>query len=133
MVERIAADVLVVLHLGFIVFVCVGGLCCLKWPRVAFLHLPAAIWGALIEFGGGICPLTPLEQSLRRAAGESGYTGSFIDYYLVPVIYPDGLTRTAQIGLGIIVVCINLAVYAAVARRMVRLRRSGGNGTLGTP
>ena len=84
MLARIAADVLVVLHLGFIVFVVGGGLLVLRWPRLVWVHLPAAVWGVLIEFGGWICPLTPLENSLRRAAGEEGVRGSFIERYVMP-------------------------------------------------
>lgn len=113
----LAADAVLVLHLGFVVFVGLGGLLALRWPRVAWLHIPAAIWGAAIEFGGWICPLTPIENDLRLRAGESPYTGDFVARYLLPVIYPEGLTRDAQIVLGLGVVLLNAAIYFIVLRR----------------
>ena len=111
------ADVLVVLHLLFVAFVGLGGLLVLRWPWVAWVHLPAAVWGVGIELTGGICPLTPLEQELRRRAGEAAYQGDFVSHYLLPVLYPAGLTRGAQLGLAALVVGVNLAVYAVVLRR----------------
>ncbi len=128
MLSRVAADVVVVLHLAFILFVVAGGLLVLRWPRVAWLHLPAAVWGALIELAGWVCPLTPLEQRLRLAAGQEGYTGGFIENYLIPVIYPAGLTRTVQIVLGLVVVAINVGVYGPLTARRVRRARTGGAG-----
>lgn len=113
----LAADAVLVLHLGFVVFVALGGLLALRWPRVAWIHVPAAIWGAAIEFGGWICPLTPIENDLRLRAGESPYTGDFVARYLLPVIYPEGLTRDAQIVLGIAVVLLNTGIYFIVLRR----------------
>lgn len=109
---RLLADLVVVLHLGFMLFVVLGGLCVLRWPRVVWFHLPAALWGAGIEFLGGICPLTPLENHLRRLGGEAGYAGGFVEHYLLPVLYPDGLTREIQLALGIFVVGFNVVVYA---------------------
>src|SRR5690606_36523026 len=88
---RIAADLVLVLHFAFIVFVGLGALTVARWPRLAWLHVPAALWGVAIMLAGGLCPLTPLEQGLRRAAGQAGYTGGFIDHYLVPLIYPHGV------------------------------------------
>ncbi|MBA3759204.1 MAG: DUF2784 domain-containing protein [Gemmatimonadales bacterium] len=108
------ADFVVVLHFLFVLFVVLGGLLVLRWPRVAWLHLPAAIWGAAIELAGGICPLTPLENSLRRQAGGTGYSGGFIEYYILPVLYPSDLTRSVQIVLGLLVIALNLAIYAQV-------------------
>lgn len=119
---RIAADALVVLHLGFIVFALLGGLLVLKWRWLAFLHLPAATWGALVELRGWVCPLTPLEQQWRQAGGEAGYSGGFVEHYLLPVLYPAALTRNVQLVLGLIVIAVNLAVYAWL---LVRLRRAG--------
>lgn len=113
----LAADIIVLLHLAFILFAAAGGLLVLRWPRLAWLHLPCAAWGVLIEATGGICPLTPLEQHLRQAAGAPVYSGSFIERYLVPLVYPPGLTRSLQIGLGIALLLVNLAVYAWVWRR----------------
>jgi hypothetical protein len=121
---RIAADILVVLHLGFILFVVLGGLAVLKWGRLAWLHLPAAAWGALIVINGWICPLTPLEQYLRRTGGQAGYSGGFIDHYLMPIIYPVGLTRKLQIAMGVALVLGNLLIYGWVAVRRLRRRRA---------
>ncbi len=105
------ADFVVVLHFLFVLFVVLGGLLVLRWPRVAWLHLPAAIWGAAIELAGGICPLTPLENSLRRQAGGTGYSGGFIEHYILPVLYPSALTRDIQLLLGILVIALNLGIY----------------------
>lgn len=117
MIERILADGVVMLHLGFILFACFGGLLSLRRQWVAWLHLPAVLWAAAIEFRHGICPLTPLEQGLRRAAGEAGYQGSFIEHYLIPIIYPAGLDERLQYILGALVIVINLAVYGWVLFR----------------
>jgi len=114
---RLAADLLVLVHLLFILFVVAGGFVALRWPRVAWVHLPAALWGGLIELGGFICPLTPLEVHLRQSAGAAGYSGDFIDHYLIALLYPPGLTRDMQIALGILVLLLNGAVYAVLLRR----------------
>jgi hypothetical protein len=111
------ADLLVVLHLLFVAFVGLGGLLVLRGARVAWLHLPAALWGMGIELTGRICPLTPLEQELRRRAGESAYQGDFVSHYLLPVLYPRGLTRGSQLVLAALVLGINLAIYSVVLRR----------------
>jgi len=121
-----AADLVVLLHFGFIVFVLAGGLLVLRRPRYAWLHLPAVAWGAGIELFGGVCPLTPLENALRRAAGEAGYAEGFIAHYLLPLIYPAGLTREIQIGLGLLVLLVNVLIYGSVALRRRRERRRGG-------
>jgi hypothetical protein len=130
---RILADLVVGLHFVFVVFVVAGGLLVLRWPRVAFVHLPAAVWGAAIEFAGWICPLTPLENSLRRQAGESGYSTGFIEHYLLPVLYPSALTRDIQLLLGVAVIGINLAIYVYVLRRRHKGRRSRKDVSLGDP
>jgi len=117
-IYRLLADLVVVLHLGFVLFVVLGGLLVLRWPRAAWLHLPAALWGAGIEFLHGICPLTPLENHLRRLGGEAGYSGGFVEHYVLPVLYPAGLGRGLQIGLGLFVVVLNLVVYTTVWRRL---------------
>lgn len=111
MASSLAADLLVLLHLAFIVFVVLGGLLVWRWWRVVFLHLPASVWGVLLEFNGWLCPLTPLEQQLRVAAGEAGYSGGFIAHYLLPVIYPAGLTPGFQMTLGAGALLINLVIY----------------------
>jgi hypothetical protein len=117
---RVLADLVVGLHALFVVFVVAGGLLALRWPWVAAAHLPAAVWGALIEFQGGICPLTPLEKSLRAAAGQTGYDGGFIEHYVLPVLYPAGLTRGVQLVLGSLVIVVNLVVYGLLLRRRGR-------------
>ncbi|HKH45753.1 MAG TPA: DUF2784 domain-containing protein [Thermoanaerobaculia bacterium] len=122
MLYRLLADLIVLLHTGFVLFVVLGGLLALRWPRAAWLHLPAALWGAGIEFAAGICPLTPLENHLRRLGGEAGYTGGFVEHYVLPVLYPDGLTREVQLVLGTFVVVLNLAVYTIVWRRSRRAK-----------
>lgn len=112
------ADLLVALHFGFVLFVVLGGLLVLRWRWVALAHLPAAVWGAWIEFSGRICPLTPLENEYRRLGGQAGYSGDFVAHYILPVLYPHPLTRGIQIVLGVIVVGLNLALYVrAFGRR----------------
>ena len=111
MAFSLAADLLVLLHLAFIVFVLLGGLLVWRWWQAVFLHLPAAVWGVLLEFNGWLCPLTPLEQQLRVAAGEAGYSGGFVEHYLLPLIYPAGLTPAFQLVLGAGALLINLAIY----------------------
>jgi hypothetical protein len=113
-------DLVVFLHFSFILFAVLGGLLALRWPRVLWVHAPAALWAALIEFGGWLCPLTPLENWLRRAAGQAGYGGGFLDHYLVPLIYPPGLTRELQVVLGVVVIIVNVAVYVLVWRQRLR-------------
>lgn len=111
------ADAVLVLHGAFVVFVAFGALLVLRWPRIAWVHIPAAVWGIAIEVGGWICPLTPLENRLRELAGDSTYRGDFIARYLMPVIYPEGLTREAQLALGFAALVGNGAIYALVFRR----------------
>ena len=120
MFYRFLADLVVVLHLGFVLFVVLGGLLALRWPRAAWFHLPAALWGAGIEFAQGICPLTPLENHFRDLGGEAGYAGGFVEHYLLPVLYPAALTRELQWTLGIGLVAFNLAVYALLWWRRTR-------------
>ena len=112
MIYRVLADVVLVLHLCFVLFVVLGGLLALRWPRLAWVHVPVALYGALIEFAGFVCPLTPLENYLRRRGGEAGYAGGFIDHYIMATLYPQGLTRKAQLILGVAVLAINAAIYA---------------------
>jgi hypothetical protein len=111
MIYRLLADAALLLHLAYILFVVFGGLAVLRWPQLAWLHLPAVLWGAWIEFADWACPLTPLESTLRRQGGEVGYSGDFIDHYLAAMIYPEGLTRTAQIVLGTFLLVVNAAIY----------------------
>lgn len=115
-----AADAVLLLHLLFIVFVLLGGLLVWRWPRLAWLHLPAAGWAVVVEWLLLQCPLTPLENALRQAAGQAGYDGGFIAHYLLPLIYPAGLTAAQQIWLGAVVLLLNALVYALLWRRWSR-------------
>jgi hypothetical protein len=105
------ADLVLIVHLTFVAFVLCGGLLVLKWRRVTWLHLPAVAWGAVVEFTGWICPLTPLENWLRTQGGETSYHSDFIAQYLIPVLYPGDLTRNLQLLLGTVVVVLNAAFY----------------------
>lgn len=118
------ADLLIVVHFAFIILVIFGGLLIFWKKWIVFLHIPAVIWAALIEFKGWICPLTPLENQLRRAAGETGYTGGFIEQYLVPVFYYDNLTREIQILLGISIIVINVILYTWLFYRYLKRRKT---------
>lgn len=114
------ADAVLVFHLAFIAFVVGGGLLVLRWPRLIWLHVPAVIWGALVEFMSWPCPLTPLENHFRSAAGMAGYEGDFIGRYLLPIIYPEALTPSVQTWLGMFVLVVNAAVYGFIVRRRMR-------------
>lgn len=121
------ADLILLLHLAFILFVVLGGLLAARHARLAWLHLPAVAWGAAVELGGGVCPLTPLENHFRALAGEAAYGGDFIGEYLLAVIYPAGLTREIQIALGAGVLLLNVLVYWRVlARRRHPAVAAGG-------
>lgn len=111
MLARLAADLMVLLHLGFIVFVVFGGLGVLRAPRLAWLHLPAAAWGALVELRGLYCPLTDWENALRQSGAERGYAESFIEHYLLPLIYPAALSEKLQLLLGLALLLINGSLY----------------------
>lgn len=117
MIWRVLADLLVLLHAAFVAFVVLGGLLALRWRWVPWVHLPAALWGALVVLVGWICPLTPLEIAWRVRGGEAGYSGGFVEHYVLPLLYPEGLTRGVQVALGVFVVTVNLAIYALVWRK----------------
>lgn len=114
------ADLVVLLHALFILFVVGGGFLVLRWPRLAWLHLPAALWGGVVELSGGLCPLTDLELYWRHRGGADGYSGSFIEHYLEPLIYPAGLTVQLQIFMGLGVLLFNGAIYFTLWRRRAR-------------
>jgi hypothetical protein len=114
------ADLVLIVHLAFVVFVLWGGLLILKWRWIAWLHLPAAVWGAVVEFTGWICPLTPLENWLREQGGKTSYRSDFIAQYLLPVLYPEDLTRNVQFLLGTGVVVLNAVVYWWLWQRQMR-------------
>lgn len=123
MLYPLLADAVLLFHLAFILFVVFGALLLRRFPRLIWLHLPAVIWAGLIELIGLVCPLTPLENHLRRLGGETGYSGGFIEHYLLPIIYPPGLTREMQVGLGIAVLVINVVAYALFHCRARRHER----------
>jgi len=122
---KVAADAVVLIHLAFIVFVVAGSILIFRWPKVAWFHIPVFMWGALVEFTGWICPLTPLENTLRLAGGGAGYAGGFIENIIIPVIYPIGLTRAWQLILGSAVIVINMAVYGSLLWRYLRRCQKG--------
>ena len=128
MIARLAADALLVAHLAFIAFVLAGGLLVIHRRAWAAVHLPAVAWGAFAELTGTVCPLTPLENSLRRAAGATGYEGGFIEHYVVPLIYPSALTPRVQVVLGLVVLVVNAPIYALAWRRWRRERVAGPMG-----
>ena len=114
---RIAADLVVTLHAAFALFVALGALLAFRWRRVMWAHLPAAVWGVLIELSGWVCPLTPLEQALRQRSGEGAYSGDFIEHYVVPTLYPAHLTRETQLAIGSIALVFNVLMYSCLLSR----------------
>ena len=124
MLYRFLADIVLVLHLGFVLFVVAGAFLILRWPRLAWVQLPAALWGVLVEWAGWVCPLTPLENRLRAQGGAVGYAGGFVEHYLVPVLYPASLSRGVQVVLGATVLLVNVIAYALVFARTTASRRS---------
>lgn len=124
MMYSLLADLVLIVHLAFVLFVLCGGLLVLRWRWIAWLHLPAAIWGAVVEFTGWICPLTPLENWLRVRGDSTGYAGDFLSYYLLALLYPEGLSRPIQLLLGILVIAVNLGVYGWILTNR-RLRNVG--------
>ena len=117
---RLLANAVVVVHALFIVFIVFGSFLAWRWRWVAVLHVPCAVWGVLIEYNGWICPLTPLENSLRMRARQQGYSGGFVEHYLLPAIYPAGLTPRIQVVLGTAVLVVNVITYAVLVRRLMR-------------
>jgi hypothetical protein len=113
---RIAATAVALFHGAFILFVVIGGVAVLRWPKLAWIHVPAAIWGMLIEFAGWYCPLTSLENDLLRRAGQEGYSDGFVAHYLFAIIYPQGLTRGMEVAIGAFVLAVNVGVYVRMLR-----------------
>jgi hypothetical protein len=120
MLYRILADGVVLLHAAFVTFVVLGGFLAWRWRWVVLVHVPCALWGIAIEYAGWICPLTPLENALRARAGLQGYGGGFVQHYVIPVLYPAGLTRPSQAALGTLALTVNVATYAVLIRRALR-------------
>jgi hypothetical protein len=123
MVYRWLADLVVIVHVAFVAFVVLGALAVMRWPRVAWIHVPAALWGVLVEFLGWTCPLTPLENAWRARAAGAGYQGGFVDHYVLGALYPADLTRTVQWGLGALVLVVNAVAYGILLTR----QRGGGS------
>jgi hypothetical protein len=126
MIFRLAAETVLLAHLAFIVFALLGAVLAVWWRRIVIVHLPAAAWGAWVEISGRVCPLTLLENYLRIKAGQSGYAESFIEHYLLAIIYPAGLTRDIQFALAAAVIAVNLAIYGWL---LVRRQSSRGEDT----
>jgi hypothetical protein len=114
---RILADIIVLIHLLFIIFVVFGGFLAFYKKWFVWVHIPAAVWGALVELTGWFCPLTPLENRFRISGGAVGYEGSFVEQYIIPLIYPENLTRNTQIAMGISVIVINAVIYFFLIKR----------------
>jgi hypothetical protein len=125
MLYKLAADFVVLIHFSFIIFVVLGGLLVLRWPKVAIAHLPAVAWGAWIEFAYATCPLTPLEKYFRAKAGRESYEGGFINNYIIPLIYPSGYTEQTADLLGYLVMAINLVIYSVVIYRWIHRGERG--------
>ena len=119
-VYGILAGLTVLVHAAFVAFVLVGGFMAWHWRWVAWLHLPATVWGVALEFGGWICPLTPLENHFRARAGQAGYSGGFLDHYLTPLLYPAGLAPPRQAVLGALALGVNVVAYTVLVRRLMR-------------
>jgi hypothetical protein len=117
MIYAMLADAVVVVHAAFVLFAVFGGFLVLRWRRLAWLHIPAVLWAALVEIAGWFCPLTPLENLLRHRAGKSTYQSDFIDHYIMPALYPDALAHESQMILGLSVLFINLSIYAWIWHR----------------
>jgi len=117
MLDRFVADAVVVVHLLFVVYAVFGGLLVLRWKHTVFAHIPALIWGFLVEVNGWICPLTPLENTLRASAGQAGYSGGFVEHYVLPVLYPVNLTYPDQFALAILLLLANVLIYGLVIRQ----------------
>ena len=122
MLYHVLADLVVLVHLTFVLFAVLGGFLLLWWRRCTWVHLPAVLWAALIEFTGWVCPLTPLENWLRESGGGSGYRAGFVEHHILPILYPDSLTRPSQVALGAFVLGINLVVYGWVFRHRMKWR-----------
>jgi hypothetical protein len=126
MIYRLAADLLLIVHLAFVMFVLSGALLVLRWPKLLWFHVAAVAWGVLVELTGAICPLTPLEVRLRQLGGGSGYQGDFIGHYITILLYPAGLTRALQIGLGFAALVPNAVVYGYLVMRKKRIAQRRG-------
>ncbi len=122
MLYGVLADLVVVVHLAFVLFAVLGGFLVFRWKRCAWIHVPAVLWAALVAFAGWVCPLTPLENWLRERSGALGYRSGFIEHYILPVLYPTLLTRDLQITLGLLVLGVNLGIYGWVMRRTAKAK-----------
>jgi hypothetical protein len=117
MIYRLLADSIVLIHLAFVIFAVFGGLLSIWWRKIIWLHLPSVLWSGLVETAGWICPLTPLENRFRLQSGVSGYSGGFIEHYIIPILYPADLNRDIQIIMGVLVILVNVLIYGFVFKR----------------
>ena len=131
MVYHALANLVLIAHLAFVLFVVLGGFPVLKWRSLAWLHVPAFLWGALVELAGWVCPLTPLENWLRQKGGGLTYRTGFVDHYLLPLLYPATLTRSSQILLGLLVLGVNLGLYGWILWRTAQKQAGGNSSSLG--
>jgi hypothetical protein len=131
MVYHALANLVLIAHLAFVLFVVLGGFLVLKWRRLAWLHVPACLWGALVELAGWLCPLTPLENWLRLQGGGLTYRTGFVEHYLLPLLYPAALTRSSQIFLGLLVLGVNLGLYGWLLWRTAQRRARGNSSSSG--
>jgi hypothetical protein len=127
MIYRWLADTVALIHAAFVVFVLAGGILVMRWRRLVWAHVPAVVWGVLIEYVGWRCPLTPLENALRDRAGQAGYGGGFIEHYVLRAIYPAGLTRAIELVLGSVVVIVNVLAYRYLWKRGRRVATSAAS------
>ncbi|MES2356723.1 MAG: DUF2784 domain-containing protein [Gemmatimonadota bacterium] len=123
MIDHLLAGAVITIHAAFVLFVVAGGFLALRWHRLVWVHVPAAVWGVLIEYGGWICPLTPLENTLRARAGVAGYSGGFIEHYILRTLYPSGLDSHARLALGSFALLVNVAAYTLIVRLHTRSKR----------
>jgi hypothetical protein len=124
MIYHALANLVIVVHLAFVIFAALGGFLALKWRSLAWIQVPAFLWGALVELAGWVCPLTPLENWLREKGGGLVYHTGFIEHYILPLLYPDILTRSLQIFLGLLVLSVNLGLYGWILWRTAQERAS---------
>lgn len=129
MLYQLLADALVFIHVGFIAFVVLGGFLAWRWRRVAWIHAPAALYGAAISLVGWVCPLTPLENRFRRLAGQAQYEGGFVEHYILPVLYPADLSFDLRIALGFVVLIVNATAYSVYFWRPNTKPRQGSSRT----
>ena len=127
MVYSILSQLIVLLHFAFILFVIFGAFLVLRWHKIAWIHIPFALWGMGVEYFNIICPLTPWENHFRQLAGSTVYESGFIEHYIIPLMYPEVLSRNLQFILGSIVLIINGLIYGIVICRALKKQKADKN------